>query len=113
RRLRDRRVRPAAVADDLGGHALPDRALRLRVREQRPVAVAVRVDEAGAPDPSTIRPSRMIRSATASDDRFGIAVLDDREIRDAAAEPRIEDVPEPVAEEVEAEDADRDRGPGP
>ena len=44
------RVAPAAVADDLGRHALPDRALGGRVREQREVAVAVRVDEAGADD---------------------------------------------------------------
>ena len=44
------RVAPAAVADDLGRHALADRALGGRVREQREVAVAVRVDEAGADD---------------------------------------------------------------
>ena len=48
--VRDRRVAPAAVADDLGRHALADRALGRRVREQREVAVAVRVDEAGADD---------------------------------------------------------------
>ena len=46
----DRRVAPAAVADDLGRHALADGALGGRVREQREVAVAVRVDEAGADD---------------------------------------------------------------
>src|SRR6188472_4299749 len=38
------------------------------------------------PDPSTISPSRTIRSATTSDDRLGVAFLDDRQVRDAAAE---------------------------
>ena len=47
---RDGRVAPAAVADDLGRDALADRALGGRVREDREVAVAVRVDEAGADD---------------------------------------------------------------
>ncbi len=45
---RDRRVAPAAVADDLGRDALADRALGGRVREDREIAVAVRVDEARA-----------------------------------------------------------------
>jgi hypothetical protein len=48
--LRDRRVAPAAIADDLGRDALADRALRGRVRKQGEVAVAVRVDEARADD---------------------------------------------------------------
>ena len=43
--VRDRSVGPAAVPDHLGRDALPDRALRGRVREQGEVAVAVRVDE--------------------------------------------------------------------
>ena len=46
----DGRVAPAAVADDLGRDALADRALGGRVREDREVAVAVRVDEPGADD---------------------------------------------------------------
>ena len=49
-RGRDGRVAPAAVADDLGRDALADRALGGRVREDREVAVAVRVDEPGADD---------------------------------------------------------------
>ncbi len=49
-RRRDGRVAPAAVADDLGRHALPDRALGRRVGEDGEVAVAVRVDEARADD---------------------------------------------------------------
>ncbi len=44
------RVAPAAVADDLGRDALADRALGGRVREDREVAVAVRVDEPRADD---------------------------------------------------------------
>ena len=40
-------VGDAAVADDLGRHALADGALGVTVAEDRPVAVAVRVDEPG------------------------------------------------------------------
>src|SRR6476620_8386396 len=45
-----RGVARTAVADDLGRDSLPDRALGVRVREEREVGVAVRVDEAGADD---------------------------------------------------------------
>ena len=44
------RVAPAAIADDLGRDALANRALGGRVREDREVAVAVRIDEPGADD---------------------------------------------------------------
>src|SRR5205807_690230 len=40
-----RRVAAPAVADDLGGDALADGALRGRVGQDRPIAVAVAVDE--------------------------------------------------------------------
>src|SRR3954451_3341439 len=43
-----RRVASSTVADDRRRHALADRALGGRGRKQREVAVAVRVDEAGA-----------------------------------------------------------------
>ena len=59
--------------------------------------------------PSTIRPSRTMQVGRQTIDS-GSRSLHDREVRDAAAEPRVEDVAQPVAEEVEAEDGDHDRG---
>ena len=73
RRIGDRRVRPAAVADDLGRHSLANRALGLRVREDRPVTVAVRIDEAGADD-----------AAGRLDDAVGAAAVHGADVRDPA-----------------------------
>ena len=145
--VRDRGVAPAAVPDHLGRDPLPDRALRGRVREQREVAVAVRVDEAGADDlPRGVDHPGGILGAVEPADLDDAAVLDrdvseegraagavgdpaalDQDVEqgvtsrrpsllvdaaDVRTEPRVEDVAQPVPEEVEAEDDDHDREPG-
>ena len=51
-RVVDRRRRQAAVAGDLGGHALAYHALRPAVGEEDEVGVVVNVDEAGGDDTS-------------------------------------------------------------
>ena len=138
---RDGRVAPAAVADDLGRDALADRALGGRVREDREVAVAVRVDEPGADDlagrvddavrgrgraePADVGDLAALDRDVAEVRRAAGAVGDPavhgsgrrarryflaRNVADVRAEPGIEDVAQPVAEEVEAQHDDHDRG---
>ena len=83
--VRDRGVAPAAVPDDLGRDPLADRALRGRVREQREVAVAVRVDEAGADDlPRGVDHPAGVLGAVEPADLDDAAVLD----RDVSEEGR-------------------------
>ena len=103
RRVGHRRVAPAAVAHDLGRHALADRALGGGVREQREVAVAVRVDEPGADDlPRRVDDPRGGGRAVEPADLRDPAVLD----RDVAEERRAPGaVGDPAAADQDVEHA--------
>ena len=88
----DRRAAMAAVADDLGGHALAQRALGLGVDQQREVGVAVDVDEAGGDDAAAglDPPTRLRRREVAERDD---PVTDHPDIRaDCCAPQPIDDV---------------------
>src|SRR3954451_14308388 len=70
----------------------------------RPLSIATSPRNGGFPLPSTTQPSRTRRSVNDSLLRHGVAA--------PAADTRVEDVAQPVAEEVDAEDDDHDREAG-
>ena len=98
----DRRVRLAAVADDLGRHALAEGRAGGRLLEQREVGVGVDVDDAGADDRTAgvdddvrrrARRGRQDLQAVADDAdvarmRWSARAVDDRPARDEDIERR-------------------------
>src|SRR6266404_1875040 len=73
----------------------------------RPSSIATSPRNGAAPVPSTTSPSRISRSSAIA----ALLRLDDDLVGDAA-EPRVEDVAQAVAEEVEPEHGEHDREPG-